>query len=706
MDNIVRRGKAPVTMAAILLVVLCLQTSNAQQWESAKGPEGGTVRALLVDGSDLLAGVWGGVSKFNTVEGVWKPAVSGMVTDWQILCFAQIGQTILAGSEADGIFATTDKGATWRQVNTGLGRLSINALAADDSCFYALANDGTVYWSRNLGDTWAALPMTVSGTGSINAIAVIGSRLLVTSDYPDYSVCALVRTGSTWQAGPKSLVGVSTERFMVQGGAVYAGGDAGVYYSADSGKTWALRNTGLPSAFRWVQCFAAVGPYVLVGLESGKIYRSADAGLSWTETSTNLPPKLWPFCFSVSATDVYVGGQDDGVYRSTDQGLTWTEMNKGLCHRRIFDVRTRGPYVVANSELGRLFVSNDRGATWRKIDPAQHGNMSVRCLASNAKSFFAGTWGAGVYRSDDNGATWTSANQYLTDQYIVSLSVCDTVVYAGSTDNVFQSRDNGARWIAAMSGFPVNCYVREVTKLGRMLFAAAMDTVYRSIDNGANWTKASTGIASNEIWTLASLGKYVYAGTWNGIFRSADSGLTWAASDFGMPYKQVYSIRSVNAKLLAGTESGSVFISSDSGSFWDPLGTSIAPKYNTIAALAVGDSFVYAGTELRSVWRYPFAGAGVARSPLHGHQGQSLFEVSITGGAVPVMTIAYSLPRAGQVKIGIVDLAGRIRLAVRNRYDFAGDHVITSNFRALSPGCYFVSIRSEGMAESRKIVMP
>lgn len=95
------------------------------------------------------------------------------------------------------------------------------------------------------------------------------------------------------------------------------------------------------------------------------------------------------------------------------------------------------------------------------------------------------------------------------------------------------------------------------------------------------------------------MGNYVFAGG-NGIFRSADSGKTWTPMNFGLAYEGVNDLKSINGALMAGTTEGYVFISRDSASFWDPLGTQVSPKYNTLT-LAISDSFLYAGGSISGV---------------------------------------------------------------------------------------------------------
>ncbi len=68
--------------------------------------------------------------------------------------------TIYAGTEEQGVFKSTDGGAHWSAVNTGLTRTYISALAIDPnnpSTLYAGTQGGGVFKSTDGGVSWRAL---------------------------------------------------------------------------------------------------------------------------------------------------------------------------------------------------------------------------------------------------------------------------------------------------------------------------------------------------------------------------------------------------------------------------------------------------------------------------------------------------------------------------------------------------------------------
>ena len=56
----------------------------------------------------------------------------------------------------------------------------------------------------------------------------------------------------------------------------------------------------------------------------------------------------------------------------------------------------------------------------------------VLTLAVSGTSLFAGTSGGGVFRSTDNGASWTAASTGLTSTTVRALAVSGTSLFAGT----------------------------------------------------------------------------------------------------------------------------------------------------------------------------------------------------------------------------------------------------------------------------------
>lgn len=119
---------------------------------------------------------------------------------------------------------------------------------------------------------------------------------------------------------------------------------------------------------------------------------------------------------------------------------------------------TRDGRIYAGTGHG-IFQSSDRGITWF---PPDNVNLSVRTLLlTRHGNLFAGTSSAGVYRSADDGLTWTAVNNGLVGALnVVALATNDSgFLYAGTDDvsrygtgGLFRSTDEGNLWIGVQYG--------------------------------------------------------------------------------------------------------------------------------------------------------------------------------------------------------------------------------------------------------------
>jgi photosystem II stability/assembly factor-like uncharacterized protein len=320
----------------------------------------------------------------------------------------------------------------------------------------------------------------------------------------------------------------SVSALAVNGAYLFAGTiDGGIYRTADNGETWTAVNTGLPAEIYWVDAFTVSGGYLFAGTQSdistgygGGIYRTADDGASWTAVNTGLPIGAYTGVYSLAVNGAYLfaGTRDSGIYRTADNGATWTVVNTGI------PKASQLPY------------------------------LSIRALAVSGGYFFAGGSGAplpgGIYRTADNGATWTAVNTGLpanTTSGINAFAASGGYLFAGvySMDiwyhmsyGIYRTADNGATWIlnAAFSTYKFDILnggeVEALGASGGFLFAGTIDAgIYRSMDNGATWAAANTGfpLAQDGYTTIdafAVSGGYLFAGIYgNCVWRRSLSEL-------------------------------------------------------------------------------------------------------------------------------------------------------------------------------------
>jgi photosystem II stability/assembly factor-like uncharacterized protein len=269
-------------------------------------------------------------------------------------------------------------------------------------------------------------------------------------------------------------------------------------------------------------------------------------------------------------------------------------------------------YVAFSNQI---FTTNDAGATWTAAigGPKSAG---VSSFASHSASLvYAGTDGEGVFRSTDNGLSWSPANAGLADLSVTSLVAAQTsgTLYAGTrTGGVFKSMDGASTWIAVNNGLsnqpvltlavaPLNDAVAFAGTGG--FFVSSV--LYRTTDGGANWSVVFSSIDSLLPIALdAFLADTVYLGVcdhWGlGAFaRSTDGGQNWTFINFN-PANLTSCVSGVvtdpgrpGRVYLAA---GDVFVTSDFGSSWSDMNDGLSSGGVYVLSMAQGSPpQLYAG---------------------------------------------------------------------------------------------------------------
>lgn len=234
-----------------------------------------------------------------------------------------------------GVLKTTDGGAEWRRLFTGISQsrvLTIGLDPAAPSTVYLGTKDDGVYRSHDGGQHWVSRR---AGLDDVRVTAEVQHIAFVPGTPPRVFLATAMGVfvsdegGDRWH---KRMAGI-TNVLMVTAVAVdparpevlYAGTSGGVYKTTDGARTWVPFNTGLiPPGF--VTSSRSLGVTALVidpqhtevlyaGTLDG-LYKTVDGGQSWTRIGTGLSDQF----ISSAAFDplnpeiLYVGGRA-GVFK-------------------------------------------------------------------------------------------------------------------------------------------------------------------------------------------------------------------------------------------------------------------------------------------------------------------------------------------------------------------------------------------------------
>jgi photosystem II stability/assembly factor-like uncharacterized protein len=417
-----------------------LSTDAGRAWRSLEAmiPEALTFAEYC--GTGVLAGTARGV--LVSLNGGLSWTATGLTSRWvPAVASARCGEMFAAVKDEGRWTYTTvqslDAGATWTPSADGLPPHPIYSLASlPDGATYASGMAGLFRRAaQDLAWTQAGPPeMPVTAVLATPSRAVLASTanglFSKAAEERRWKMLLLGHDAHLSEHVPVSSAGPLA---VTADGGLLSGGRYGVLRSGDGGATWL--STGLTHQ---VHALASVkgGGETIAGTSAG-VFRSTDAGRTWRPDAAG--PAQSPVLSVAEAPDaIYAGARSGDVLRREANG-SWTPLAPlpGPVHTLVV---TQAGTVLAGTDFG-CFRWRPGEAGWTAV-PARGGTniRQVRAMVRhNSGAVVAGTDGAGVFVSTDDGVTWSPANDGLSVARILSLSAgSDGTVYAGTSEGAFR----------------------------------------------------------------------------------------------------------------------------------------------------------------------------------------------------------------------------------------------------------------------------
>jgi photosystem II stability/assembly factor-like uncharacterized protein len=335
------------------------------------------------------------------------------------------------------------------------------------------------------------------------------------------------------------------------------------------------------------------------GAVAGGVWKTTDAGANWTPLfDKEAISSIGAIAVAPSDHNVVYAGTGEaairgnttygiGVYKSIDAGKTWK--NVGLKDTRqigalIVDPRNADVVLVAalghafgpNQERG-IFRTTDGGKTWTKVlgKDENTGGIDVVFDPHNPNIVFASLWqarrqpwffssggaGSGLYRSEDNGATWKRLEgNGLPDGILgrigITISGADSNrIYAcieAKEGGLYRSDDAGQKWTRVNE----DGRFRQRAWYFSKVYAdpKAADTIYmlntgafRSVDGGKTFNLLPARHGDHHgLWIDPTNPNRIANANDGGASISTDGGKTWTTQN-NQPTAQFYHVSVDNA---------------------------------------------------------------------------------------------------------------------------------------------------------------
>ncbi len=520
---------------------------------------------------------------------------------------------IFFGSRSDGLWKSSDAGATWTKVTTfsptltpEIGILSIAFDKQVSGLIYANVYGDGIYQSTDTGVTWSKM---AGSPIQAQRMAVASNSVLYVTHQSGVSKYANGNWKTITPNSKQPVFNALAINPANPNNVIVALGQSPstkIYTTTNGGATWIEKRASLNHTVPWWKdsMFSLWNAAIEFDPSvPGRVWMTNAYGI-WRTDNINASPVVWTnyqqgheevVTFALAAPPkgaVLLSGvaDVDGFYHN--QGLNAYPSKKFSASGPEFD----DTYSIAYSERDPLRMvrvggiqwkssytgatSTDGGLTWSTFAsfPLNMLPLRVAVSATNPDVFVVVNSKAQPLRTIDRGASWTTIaglpdgpeGPWYWNQPLVADKVDGDTFYYYDSGKVYRSTDAGASFSVVNSSLPTREWdwyaIKTVPEVKDELWISLnWNGLFRSIDGGKTFSK----LASVERAYLFAFGKpqpgstnsalYLYgnvAGMGEGIFSSFDNGQTWTS--IGSPENPIGN--EPNAMEASRQQFGLVFI--------------------------------------------------------------------------------------------------------------------------------------------------
>ena len=367
-----------------------------------------------------------------------------------------------------------------------------------------------------------------------------------------------------------------------------------------------------------------------------------------------------------SNDEVFLGSQS-GIYRSTDKGVTCTLVgdSSGITSVSAIAIsQSSNTIIIVNGD--NLARSVNNGESWTLYKNNKFRNAELTCSENGI--FYAGTVLDGVFRSTDDGVTWESVNEGLTQNCITSFTF-------GENNEVYCS----------------DC-------------STEGNDVYYSSDSGDHWNPIPINGNQFNVSTLGYYNGIVYALAFSEIYRSEDKGITWEAVKITSNNHGAHTIKiDEHGNIYAVTLINGIYCSTNNGNIWNEMNTDLS-EIDILASAISPEGYIYLGTQSGSLFRSINVTTSVQtiESTI---SSKIKLEQNYPNPFNPSTTLSYSVSQASFVKLKVYDCLGNEIETLVNDTKQSGIYQINFNGKRLSSGVYYYKLQVGNTSLVKKMLL-
>jgi photosystem II stability/assembly factor-like uncharacterized protein len=686
--------------------------------------------------------------------GVWKSTNSGITwtqtTDFEAslssgsiaidptntdIIYYGTGEATYSGASyyGRGLLKSTNAGATWVNITTGLPSLSycsrIVIKPGNVTQLYAAMGTSGLYRSTNSGTSWTQV---VSGRCDDIVFSPNGMNAYITGSGTGYRVStdggATFTSNATLTMGTRNHLAICRDFPNILYASVYSGSTITVFKSTNAGAnfTQAAVGTNFNGGQAWYDFYIQVNPfdpdYAYVG--SIDVWRTTNGGTSFQNITNgysggSVHVDQHNMDFHPTNSNELIAVNDGGVWKSSNRGTSWSNMNSTLTLTQFYRI------AADPSNVNHVLGGTQDNGTQRTLgtinwSAAFGGDGGEVCFQSQNPLFMIGeTQNNGVRRSTNGGSSWSTATSGLsgTGAWVGPLQSHPTTagVFYTARQQVFISTNNAASWTAISSGTSGTIRELAISRTDpNIMYATSGSNIFRSTDAGVTFSNVTSGTPGRTITGIyvhpdsSNVAVVCYSGFGAGkVYKTTNGAASWVNISGNLPDSPTNDVLiyhpGVSTSIYYAAMDVGVFFTNNYGSSWTELAFGLP---NTVAMhldYHAATNKLRIGTHGRSVWETSNP-VGIINYNTEIPSDYSL-QQNYPNPFNPVTNIKYSIVSAGNVRLGVYDMLGREVKEIVNLNQPAGTYTVQFDASSLASGVYFYTLKAGEFVSTKKMIV-